>query len=154
MYKKGEALFVHMFVEEKNPKAIYTKANEPVYKDSCLECFLNLNPEKEDYLNIEVNANSVMLMGYGPERYKRSALVPDFKPLAYRNETGWGYHLEIPESFLIELFGEIKEEWTGNFYKCGDDCEFEHYISWSNVLYPEPNFHRTEYFGKIKIEAR
>ena len=61
VYKKGDALYIHMFVEEKNPKAIYTKPNEPVYKDSCLECFLMLN-DSGNYLNIEVNANGVMLM--------------------------------------------------------------------------------------------
>ena len=153
VYKKGDALYIHMFVEEKNPKAIYTKPNEPVYKDSCLECFLMLN-DSGNYLNIEVNANGVMSMGFGPKRYESIRLVPDFKPVPYKNESGWGYTLTVPEEFLLDLFKTIDNTWRGNFFKCGDDCEYEHYLSWSNIPYEEKNFHRTECFGTIKMEAR
>ncbi len=42
----------------------------PVYKDSCLEAFLNFAPEdlEKGYLNFEVNANSALLNGFGPGR--------------------------------------------------------------------------------------
>ena len=141
-----------MFVYEKNPRAIYKHPNEPVYKDSCLECFFNMNPKQNSYLNIEVNANGVVLMGFGPERYKRKAIVPSFKPVAYKNEEGWGFVLKIPEDFLIDLFKEIEDQWKANFFKCGDDCEYEHYLSWSPIHYPELNFHRVDCFGDLFVK--
>ena len=48
------------------------------------------------------------------------------------------------------MFKTIDNTWRGNFFKCGDDCEYEHYLSWSNIPYEEKNFHRTECFGEIK----
>lgn len=152
VYKKDQALYINMFVEELNPKAIYKHANEPVYKDSCLECFLNVNPgHTNKYINFEVNANAVMLMGIGPERYVRENLVPNFKPIVYKNEKGWGYILKVPADFLKYHFGDIADEWIGNFFKCGDDCEYEHYLSWSFVDDVNPNFHKVDCFGRIKL---
>lgn len=151
VYKENDALYVNMFVEELNPKAIYKHPNDPVYKDSCLECFLNVNPEHtNNYINIEVNANAVMLMGVGPERYVRENIFPDFKPIVYKNEKGWGYILKVPADFLKLHFGDIADEWTCNFFKCGDDCEYEHYLSYSFVDSKIPNFHCPSCFATIK----
>ncbi len=37
----------------------------------------------------------------------------------------------------------------GNFYKCGDKLETPHYLSWSMINTPHPDFHRPEFFGEI-----
>jgi hypothetical protein len=39
-----------------------------------------------------------------------------------------------------------------NFYKCGDETEFEHYGAWSPVDLPTPDFHVPRFFGDIHFE--
>ena len=36
-----------------------------------------------------------------------------------------------------------------NFYKCGDKCDRPHFLSWSPIDKPEPNFHCPEFFGEV-----
>lgn len=152
-YIENDAVYVNMFVAEKNPKAIYTNDQDPVYEDSCVECFLNFNPEKTDkYINFEMNANGAMLVGYGKERKDRERLEFDFHPFPFKNDDGWGVTLIIPVAFIIKYFGEIAPIWKGNFYKCGDKCEQPHFLSWSEVKEEKPNFHVSQWFGAIEIE--
>lgn len=146
-----DKVYVHMFVEEKNPKAIYTQMNEPVYKDSCMECFMNVNPKQSAYMNFEVNANGAMLVGFGQNRKERLSITPSFKPIPYQNDKGWGFILEIPSEFLKFYFGEIASTWKVNFYKCGDDCKDVHFLSWNYIDLETPNYHCPEYFGEISF---
>lgn len=149
-YIKGDAIYVNMFVKEKEPKAVYTKNNDPVYKDSCLECFLNVNPDKTDnYFNFEMNANGAILVGFGNGREHRKSIDVDFVPFVFKNEEGWGVTLIVPESFVLEYFSTIQDEWKGNFYKCGDETESVHFLSWSEVKEEKPNFHCPKWFGKL-----
>lgn len=149
-YIKEDALYLNMFVEELNPKATYTNPNDPVYKDSCLEFFINVNPNHNDnYLNFEMNANGAMLVGIGSGREHRKPLDVDFSPFVFKNDEGWGVTLIIPESFLLEHFASISDEWKGNFYKCGDETESTHFLSWSEVKEEKPNFHCPQWFGTI-----
>lgn len=34
----------------------------------------------------------------------------------------------------------------GNFYKCGDELPQPHFISWSPIGHPTPNFHLPAFF--------
>lgn len=152
-YIEHDALYLNMFVEEKNPKATYTQLNDPVYKDSCLECFINVAPELGDqYLNIEVNANGAMLMGFGSSRHNRQALEPDFAPFIFHNDKGWGFTLILPEDFLIHMFSRVSDTWKANFYKCGDETAEVHFLSWHVIETEKPDFHRPEWFGTMTVE--
>lgn len=54
------------------------------------------------------------------------------------------YHsLEIPESGTI---------WRANFYKIADKTSHPHWITWSEVDHPKPNFHLPEFFGTLIFE--
>lgn len=151
-YIEKDAVYLNMFVEETNPKASYHHDQDPVYKDSCLECFLNFNPtEEEQYLNFEMNANGAMLVGLGCGRADREALTFDFHPYVFKNENGWGITLIIPEAFILKYFKKIAGEWLGNFYKCGDECASVHFLSWAEVKEDKPNFHAPQWFGKIHV---
>ncbi len=44
-------------------------------------------------------------------------------------------------------------ECTGNFTKCGEGLPQPHFLSWSDSLAEEPDFHRMEYFGRINFAA-
>ena len=38
-----------------------------------------------------------------------------------------------------------------NLYKCGDKCDQPHFLSWSPIGLPSPNFHCPEFFGTIEL---
>jgi len=68
-------------------------------------------------------------------------------------QISWQLTLVIP----AEVFSEHQlTDFTGeqvkvNFFECGDELPDPHYLSWSNINYPEPNFHFPEFFGEIKF---
>jgi hypothetical protein len=43
----------------------------------------------------------------------------------------------------------LPEKIRGNFYKCADDTEMPHFVSWSPIHLPTPNFHCPDFFGEI-----
>src|SRR5687768_7866642 len=59
-----ENIFLKYYVIESNPRAVYTKPNDPVYKDSCVEFFIALE-EDDNYYNFEFNFLGNVLVGYG-----------------------------------------------------------------------------------------
>jgi hypothetical protein len=41
--------------------------------------------------------------------------------------------------------------WRGNFYKCADHTSHPHWLTWSPVDYPKPNFHLPKSFGVLEF---
>ncbi|NIA30295.1 MAG: hypothetical protein GWP06_10335 [Actinobacteria bacterium] len=158
--------FIYIFfkVFEKKIKAQFTRFGDPVYKDSCVEFFLNPFPEKsDDYFNFEMNAIGALLVGVGAGRNRRFLqeqeardfeIIPSIKsPVnGFHGADFWTIHLKIPVRLFEEhykmLFSTPRHA-SGNFYKCGDETEFEHYGAWNRIDNPTPDFHLAKYFGKI-----
>ena len=80
--------------------------------------------------------------------------VPSAK--AEKTESGWELNYAIPAAFLRRFFPEFRAESgamiCGNFYKCGDETVQPHYYSWNPVELVDPDFHRSEFFGKLYFE--
>jgi hypothetical protein len=38
-----------------------------------------------------------------------------------------------------------------NLYKCGDKCDTPHFLSWSPIGLPQPDFHCPDFFGEIVL---
>jgi hypothetical protein len=57
------------------------------------------------------------------------------------------------EVIPFEAFGytEKPSSLRANLYKCGDECDLPHYISWSPIDLPSPDFHCPDFFGKIEL---
>lgn len=158
-----EGIYAHLWCEEKNPRAIYKKHNDPVFKDSCLEFFFTMNKagsQKNGYINIESNSNPTTLIGYGHDRYDRVSIVDmgiePFKVTGTKSDERWDIYEFIPLEVIKKVFGvdEVDEtvEFAGNFYKCGGDHDPLPYGMWSKVNAPTPDYHRPECFGKLKLE--
>lgn len=157
-FVKGEGVWVLLMCSEKEPKAVYTKTDEPMYKDSCLEVFLSLGDE--GYINIETNSLGAYLSEFGKDRYTRSFLkdltdkTPSVTPVGKENM--WGNEIFIPESLLSEIYpsfsGVCAGEYSGNFYKCGDETHTPHYGSFSEMGSLELGFHNPELFAKIIVD--
>lgn len=168
---KAEGLYVRMWSFEEKPRCIYTKDGDPVYRDSCLECFFTLqNPVDESpcfYINFEMNANAVLLTefgnGRGHARRKTehfSAHAPQVTPFSFQedSQTAWGVLLFIPEALLSDLYNNPISFETitlyGNFYKCGDDTETPHFAAFSPVDSEALGFHNPARFAKISLTLK
>ena len=154
-----DALYVRLQAIEPKILRRFTGTLDEVCKDSCLEFFFC--PAGGDrYFNFEGNPNGAMYVGYGRPGVNRCRLHRgNFKEILqvtpFDIPGGWGLELRIPVSF-IEIFVpdfQLCAGMTlrGNFFKCGDETEQEHYMSWNPVEVPHPNFHLPEFFGELKL---
>lgn len=163
----GRVLAVRLTAWERNLRVVTHCHNGPVWEDSCIEFFLNPAPARSDrYLNFELNAEGVMLLGQGAGRHDRALL--DYDPDRFRiradvppgGACGWRgpfYRLEfaIPAEFLEGIYGPLGlgpgSVMAGNFQKCGERTANPHYGCWNPIQSAQPDFHRPECFGLLKI---
>lgn len=159
-------IFLKFNVIEESVLATYTKINDPVYRDSCVEFFISLNNEKS-YYNFEFNPTGTCLAGYGTSVDKRELLSTEkikqinivsssFKSIVFKEQEmiNWQLTLFIPnQAFQFHKIESFKGQKANvNFYKCGDDLPNPHYLCWNPITNtPEPNFHLPNYFGEAKF---
>ena len=157
-----EGLYAHLVACETNPRAIYHKHNEPVFRDSCLEFFFTMNDAGKPfigYINIESNSDPTTLIGFGKDRYGRTPIVEmGFEPFSVtgkKTDGRWEIFEFVPADALKKIFGITKIDenthMAANFYKCGGDHPIQPYGSWAPIDSPTPDFHRPEYFGELKL---
>lgn len=166
MYYTDTDFHVRFQAYETEIRAQYTKMNDPVYKDSCVEFFVNPDPDKDArYMNFEINPLGTMLVGMGTRRNDRvlvdlrkeegvavcSSLHRD--RISEYEGSCWTIELILSFAFFRKYYGEIpfQSEWRlkGNFYKCGDESPYPHFGCWNRIEAEHPDFHRPEFFGDI-----
>src|SRR5690606_28834879 len=69
----NDCLFIKYYVHEAVVKAIHYRANDPVYKDSCVEFFIAFHDEKT-YYNFEFNPIGTCKLNFGTERHDRKLI--------------------------------------------------------------------------------
>ena len=159
----GRYLYVRFDVREKKVRVRFTGFQDPVYKDSCVEFFVDMFPDlKLGYVNFEANAAGAFLVAFGPDRHARRPLSKDdLRGFKYSASVKgrvdgeiaagrWALAYRIPLDLFRRVYGRDLQPGhraAGNFYKCGDETEFPHYGAWSPVGTPAPDFHRPEFFG-------
>ncbi len=160
---RGQGVFVRMWSFEEPVRAAASRRDDPVYEDSCLECFLNPFPEQENYLNIEMNPKGVFLAEFGPGRVGRTRLAeltplsPEVSPFSLATPQGdaWGVLLSIPcellEAVYRRPFLAAPCKMRGNFYKCGDKTEHPHFGAFFPVDSETLGFHNPLRFGTIAL---
>ncbi len=152
-------------VRDKYIKCIYTKFNESVYKDSCVEFFIKPFQSK-GYLNFEFNCGGNILASYKeggntsylPEnklsKIKIEGNMPKLIEEEIEAETIWLLNVFIPFEIIEYYVGKIETIFgfscRANFYKCADDSSHPHWAAWSPVS--KLNFHLPECFGQIVFE--
>lgn len=156
--RTDEGLLVLMCAKEEKTYAVETRIGGDVYRDSCLEFFLMGRPScNADYINFEVNVNGVAHIGLGAGRPNRRVLqeLPEGMRISHSIHTGewWAVCYNIPNAFFCDMLGgELEATMRANFYKC-DESIHPHFGSWNPVRSVEPDFHRPESFGLLKLEA-
>ena len=162
VYVEDFGFLLRMTCAETAPRAVYTRYNEPVYTDSCMEFFCDWLGDGR-YVNMEMNALGTLLSCVGPDRHARTPIadLTDGEIFSVKGEICDGYWqvtAEIPSALLCRILGvdsiPFGHGYTlrGNFYKCGDDTAVVHYGMWNPVGTDKPDFHRPEYFGALVIE--
>ncbi|MBM6948370.1 carbohydrate-binding family 9-like protein [Mordavella massiliensis] len=154
----GDAFYVRMVCEEKDPLRTYTAHRDPVYRDSAMEAFFLFDPtqgDMETYVNFEMNANGALLAAYGPSRMYRSYFSAEeyeqFRPTAQVEEDHWSISFCIPVSILEQIYGPLDLQAGSrlycNFYKISETADIEHYAAYSPITSDTPSFHMPEYFA-------
>ena len=154
-------ILLHYNVMESEILARYTKHNDPVYTDSCVEFFISFDGD-DNYYNFEMNPLGTILSACGPDRNKRESqpetLIDTIKTQTKLTRNGskhfnWELTALIPqEAFMYRNMNSLSGlKATANFYKCGDDLKNPHYISWGNIQTPNPDFHQPPFFGEINF---
>ena len=171
----NEGLYVFFRVEDRYVLCTHTEYHGDVFKDACVEFFVQPKPDKS-YLNFEINCGGTLLLNYNEGAYRRpdgsmaSTHVPwdiasrvDIHPSMPKvvspertDPVVWTLAYFVPYSVLEEYVGPIGspagQEWRGNFYKCAEDNSHPHAGSWSRVE-GKLDFHQPEFFAPVRFEA-
>jgi len=171
-----DALGIHGIfqVQDRFVRCTRTRYFEDVWKDSCVEFFVQPKPDR-GYFNFEFNCEGAWLCSYivDPERtpggfkdYTRvpaelgqtirvSSSLPGRTDPEITEPTVWTLCFSIPSVLLEHYAGPIGSPagqcWRGNFYKCADETSHPHWASWAPV--DQLNFHRPDCFGRLQFEA-
>ncbi len=160
----GDSILISWRCREDYVRAVEDD-NGHVWEDSCVEFFISF--DENTYYNIECNARGAMLCGFGNGKSDR---LPASGPLLseVRRKSSFGQDKfeskKVGESWTVSMiiplalfFAGAPDDLsgvcsTGNFYKCGDMLPEPHFLSWRPVKTAVPDFHRIEFFGKLKFE--
>ena len=161
-------LYVIFKVDDRFVRSVTQEINGPVYGDACVEFFFA--PDEElplQYFNLETNCGGTVLMHYvrkpreevqplNPEDIKQITIehsMPQVVDPEITEPVTWILEYKIPLA-ILEKYAQITHPgpgviWRANFYKTANQCSNPHYLTWSFVDHPKPNFHLPQYFGKL-----
>lgn len=153
-------LVISMTAVERDPLRTFTEDDDPVYRDSGLEAFLNFAPNQipQHYLNFEMNANGALLSQFGTSGTRKSLTsLSTVKASceAIIEDTTWNVLLKIPMELICSMY-TIKplqqgDSFTCNFYKVCEASGIEHYASHAPINSDTPNFHLPEFFTQAIV---
>lgn len=158
-------IFLRFFVEEQSILAMVTEDNGEVWTDSCVEFFISF--DDTGYYNFEFTCIGKMLLGFRKEKNNAIHAPQAILDTIWRESTlgnrpfperkgdcAWELSVKIPlTAFMKHAFTSLSGiKAKANFYKCGDKLSVPHFLSWSPIDHPTPNFHLEKYFGTVSFE--
>jgi len=160
--RSSDSFFIKYSVKGTMLKAIYSKDQQPVNEDSCVEFFCKI-PGNEKYMNFEFNcigtckaskrkARNVDVTPFSKEELGMIKRYPSLGRRAFNEMEGmfeWELTVKIPMRIMGINPENLPEKIMGNFYKCADGTDSMHYVTWSPVNTERPDFHRPELFGEL-----
>jgi len=165
--------FVHVIfrVEDRYVRAIAQKHQDAVCRDSCVEFFFTPGTNLDaGYFNLEMNCGGIMLFHFQVipregrliesadlDRIKIVHQMPTIIDPEITEPTDWTVQYRLPVDILEKYYPGAKKPapgvtWRANFYKCADKTSHPHWLTWSKVDKPQPDFHVPEYFGALKFK--
>lgn len=146
-------------VKEEHVLGAVLENNGPVWEDSCVETFIK-DPVGDGYYNIEVTCIATKLAAHRLSRTEFELFDAEsisrircFSTLPHTQTDLSNKEWMVGEIIPFASLGLEKapESLKVNFYKCGDKCRQPHFLSWSPIDLPTPNFHCPEFFGEISL---
>lgn len=164
LLRGAESFFIRFNVRGNLLKAVYTEDQSPVYKDSCVEFFCQV-PGNDYYTNFEFNCigtcSAARRKGrnddvepFDAEEMSSIKRLPSIGRRAFNEMQGifeWELTVEIPLKLMGIDPNNVPEKLLANFYKCADDTDSPHFVSWSPIDTEKPDFHRPEFFGELEL---
>ncbi|AVM54041.1 hypothetical protein C4H11_08575 [Bacteroides zoogleoformans] len=161
-----DAILLHFKVREKSVRAVAGHDNGSVWEDACVE-FFSIPADDGVYYNVECNCVGTLLVGAGAGRENRRHAPQEVMDKVQRwsslgrkgfeervGECSWEVALVIPYTtfFLHHITSPDGKNIRANFYKCGDKLCTPHFLSWNPIEVENPDFHRPDFFGVLKME--
>jgi hypothetical protein len=167
-------LYGRFRVEDRYVRCRRTGFQAEVYKDSCVEFFVEPVLGR-GYFNFEFNCGGALraffitdptrvpggfkaftpLSAADGERVRRVASLPAVVDPEIAAPTLWDLEFGIPLAVLAAYAGPAASPagatWRANFYKCGDETTHPHWGAWSPV--DRLDFHRPPCFGELRFDA-
>ena len=154
-------LYLHYFVRGLSLRAVADNDGEYVHPDSCVEFFMRKADELY-YTNFEFNCIGTCLAARGQGRHDRVPFTSNeytkirryttVEREAFTEKKGV-FSWELTAAIPFELMGldasNLPDKIRGNFYKCADETANPHYVTWSPINLPAPDYHCPEHFGEI-----
>lgn len=159
-------------VEDQYVRSIHTLFQSEVWKDSCVEFFVQ--PKVDGgYFNFEFNCGGALLASYVTNPTRANGILQEFQPLTPADDRQirrfsslaglvdpeipepivWHLEFSIPFAVLEKYAGPpcaaAGQIWRANFYKCGNETSHPHWLSWAPLR--ERNFHDPASFGSIEF---
>jgi len=165
----SENLHVRFQCEDRHIYAEFTRPNDPVSRDSCVEFFFAPEPETSLwYFNLEISCvgNILFGWGYGRDTLTRAPVdvignievkhtIPGPTKEESPDDNGWEIEARVSLSELQKVRPYPKPQrgtvWRGNFYRCGGKTD-EQFASWMPIDLPTPEYHCPQFFGLLSIE--
>lgn len=135
--------------------------NGPVWEDSCCEMFV-ADPSDGTYYNFEMNCIGTLLAAKRTGREDARPFTEEALSRIVRHSTlsrkrhdlsdrifGWSVAMIVPFDLIGVDPDRLPSSLRANFYKCGDRTAHPHFLSWSPIDVPSPDFHRPEFFGEL-----
>ena len=159
-----DALVVDFRVSGLDLRARNLTDNGRQWEDSCVEVFLQ-DPDGSAYYNFEINPLGKILACEGASREGRTPrpaeemeeilrFAQNDCPAGEQDREGlqnWRVCVVIPFHLIGVDPENLPHSLRANFYKCGDKTAHPHFLSWSPIGVPAPDFHRPEFFGELVL---
>ena len=158
-------------VEDRYVRCVQTGFQSEVFKDSCVEIFLEPLPGK-GYFNFEFSCGGSLLVHHVKNSTRTNGKFRDYERLdsnddlqilrfhsapesiepEHQSAMTWFLEFFIPFTILEKYVGPIEpgRSWRGNLFKCGDETSHPHWASWS--VLDELNFHMPQNFGVFQFK--
>ena len=161
----NQKIYLYYQVEGEELRAVNTKDFMSVWEDSCVEFFMQRKGEKI-YRNFEFNVHGVLLASKhetrnSSEKFSEEMMssIKRFTTIRHiyksnRQLSDWTLYVEIPKNAIgFSQDEKLSQQTIGaNFYKCGDETNEPHFISWNPIDLPKPDFHVPQFFGELTFE--
>ncbi|MBN2210471.1 MAG: carbohydrate-binding family 9-like protein [Sedimentisphaerales bacterium] len=163
---------IHVFfrVEDRYVKAVARAHQDSVCRDSCVEFFFTPGIDiAQGYFNVEVNCGGMVLFYHQKgrnidrrmisvddiARMRVEHFLPEYIDAEIEAPTTWTIKYALPLA-VLEAYAPVSRPrqgvtWRANFYKCADQTSHPHWLTWSPVDKPTPDFHQPQFFGVLEF---